>query len=135
MHSRSGSRLFLLEMIFVLFFFAITGTVCIQLFVRARQIRQETADLNRAVILTESAADAFRSTDGRAAAVGACFPGSFWTEGGAEEILTIPDGDCCLTAVITQASGTSLRKASLVYSRGSSRIYELAVESDKGGSS
>ncbi|MCI8549255.1 MAG: hypothetical protein HFI68_01465 [Lachnospiraceae bacterium] len=58
------SSLFLLELILVIFFFSLASAVCIQLFVKAHLTEKETKELNRAVPLAESGAEAFHSVSG-----------------------------------------------------------------------
>ena len=64
LHRRHRSSLFLLELILVIFFFSLASAVCIQLFVKAHVIGQDTEDLNHAIPLAESAAEAFHSVEG-----------------------------------------------------------------------
>ena len=45
---KSSSGLFLMELIIVIFFFALTSAVCIQIFVRAHFAMEESRDLNYA---------------------------------------------------------------------------------------
>ena len=49
--NRKGSKsaLFLMELILAILFFAAASAVCVQLFVKAHLMSQDTVDLNRAV--------------------------------------------------------------------------------------
>ena len=61
---RSASSLFLIELIVAIGFFAVASAVCLQLFVRARLVSIESADLSRATLAAQSAAEAYRGCDG-----------------------------------------------------------------------
>lgn len=63
-HKRSGSSLFLMEMIISIFIFIICGAICIKLFVNAHMINENTKALNHAVVQTESAAELYRNYNG-----------------------------------------------------------------------
>lgn len=59
-HKTSKSGLFLLELMIIILFFAITSAVCVQLFVTAHLTDQHSSDLNRAVLEVQSAAECFK---------------------------------------------------------------------------
>jgi len=61
MKTDHSGRSFLLEMIFVVFFFSICAAICIQVFVKADTISKNASDLNHAVVKTESIADTIRN--------------------------------------------------------------------------
>ncbi len=61
---RSSSSLFLVELIVAIGFFAVASAVCLQLFVRARLLSIEGSELSHATLAAQSAAEAFRTTDG-----------------------------------------------------------------------
>ena len=61
---RSASSLFLIELIIAIGFFAVASAVCLQLFVRARLVSIQSADLSRATLAAQSAAEAFRGCGG-----------------------------------------------------------------------
>ncbi len=56
---RSGSMLFLTELLVSLLILAVTAAVCVGLFSSARAMRQKSAALTKAVALAENAAEAF----------------------------------------------------------------------------
>lgn len=56
---KSKSALFLMELIIVIFFFAMTGAVCLQLFVKAHLIDVRTRNLNSAIRLAENTGELF----------------------------------------------------------------------------
>ncbi len=56
---KSSSGLFLMELIIVIFFFALTSAVCIQIFVRAHFAMEEARDLNYANSQVTNAGELF----------------------------------------------------------------------------
>lgn len=56
---KSRSALFLMELIIVIFFFAMTSAVCLQLFVKAHMIDVNTRNLNAAIRLAENTGELF----------------------------------------------------------------------------
>ena len=49
-NSRSRSSLFLMELILVILFFAVAGSICVQIFVKAHLLSQSSSDLNLSLI-------------------------------------------------------------------------------------
>lgn len=60
-NSRTGSRLFFLEFLIVIFFFLIISTICLKLFASARMLTQNAAALSRAQQISSSIAELFES--------------------------------------------------------------------------
>lgn len=56
---KSKSALFLMELIIVILFFALTSAVCMQVFVKAHQLAGDTQDLNRAILFANNASEVF----------------------------------------------------------------------------
>lgn len=56
---RSGSSLFLLELIIAMLFFSLSCTVCVRLFVKASALSSETVSLNKSVLLAQEKAEEF----------------------------------------------------------------------------
>lgn len=61
-NSRTGSRLFFLEFLIVIFFFLIISTICLKLFVSAKLMTQNAAALSRAQQISSSIAELFESS-------------------------------------------------------------------------
>lgn len=59
-HRTSKSGLFLLELMIIILFFAVTSAVCVQLFVTAHLTDLHSSDLNHAVLEVQSAAECFK---------------------------------------------------------------------------
>ena len=56
---KSKSALFLMELIIVIFFFALTSAVCLQVFVKAHLVANDTKGLNYAVLWADNACECF----------------------------------------------------------------------------
>lgn len=68
------SNLFLMEMILAILFFALAGAVCMQLFVKARVLSENTSARNQSLVLAKSAASAFEAGDGNLATLKEDYP-------------------------------------------------------------
>ena len=55
----SKISLFLMELIVVIFFFSLTAAVCLQVFVKAHVIGENTTNLNNAVLYAENTGELF----------------------------------------------------------------------------
>ncbi len=60
----SKSGLFLMELIFVILFFALSGAICLQMFAYASQTATHAEELTQATLVARSAAECFQATDG-----------------------------------------------------------------------
>lgn len=58
------SNLFLLELILAIFFFALAGAVCLQLFVQARTLSQQTHARNQALVCAKNISALFEAGEG-----------------------------------------------------------------------
>ncbi|NMC57060.1 MAG: hypothetical protein GYA50_07570 [Eubacteriaceae bacterium] len=57
------SSLFLMELIIVLFFFALCSAVCVNIFAKAKLINEQSYELNKSVIAAQNAAQCFKAAD------------------------------------------------------------------------
>lgn len=62
--SSKSESLFLIEMIVVVFFFAVCAAVCARLFVQSHRMKNESLTLTRAVMDAQNAAELFYATGG-----------------------------------------------------------------------
>jgi len=62
--NKSKSGLFLMELIIAIAFFAVASAICIQLFASAHRISERSVNMNMAVNHAQSAAEAFKATNG-----------------------------------------------------------------------
>ena len=60
--SGSGSGLFLMEMIVVVFFFILCASTCILVFVRSNHMSQLAKNINQSVLQSESIAECWKSS-------------------------------------------------------------------------
>ncbi len=56
---KSKASLFLMELIIVIFFFALTSAICLRVFVKAHEIADTTEGMNKAVLWAENAGELF----------------------------------------------------------------------------
>ena len=94
--SKSES-LFLIEMIVVVFFFAICAVVCARLFVQSHRLKKDSETLTAAVMEAQNAAELFYATKGDLEAVYEILPGN-------AVLVTAQDGDF-LDGIITVYDG------------------------------
>lgn len=78
---KSKSALFLMELIIVILFFALTSAVCMQVFVKAHTIGKNTEGANYAVLWADNAAECFFAYDGDEKAVKDCLEASYALKG------------------------------------------------------
>lgn len=71
-HSRSS--LFLMELMIAILFFALAGTICIQLFVKSHLISKESVNQNHAVTHAQNLAEGYLGLDGDITALSGLFP-------------------------------------------------------------
>ena len=66
MYKRKASRstLFFIELLIVILLFALCAAVCLNLFVAADRMSNDSDDLNHAVLLTKTAAGCYKAADG-----------------------------------------------------------------------
>lgn len=134
--TRSG--LFLLEMIIMLLFFAVTCAVSVRLFATTSRMSRESTDLTAAVTKTESAAEAFQSADGSLAAVGKMLGGS--ETGGSlviyydKALLPVSEQEAEYSLTIRPKNGGEhLASAAISFARGQDTIYTLDTSVYVGG--
>ena len=79
-NSRSGSRLFLIEFLIVLFFFLIVSSVCVRLYVSAFGITREAEALSQAQAVAASIAGLAQQEDGSLSTIAASADDSYIEE-------------------------------------------------------
>lgn len=72
---KSKTSLVLMELMISILFFSLASAVCIQLFVKAHQIGQQTKELNFAMKEAQCFAEIMRGTDGSLESIMAVYPG------------------------------------------------------------
>lgn len=84
----SKSSLFLMELIIAILFFSLSGTVCIQLFAKAKIISRSTVEQNNAVTQAQNLAESWIALDGDLTKMQPLFQDSVLAAG--EDLLYIP---------------------------------------------
>lgn len=99
----SKSGIFLMELILSILFFSIAAAVCVKLFVTAHRLSDQSVNLNHAVAMAESIAEAFYGCNGNAGELETLFPDAGMDE---QTMLTINNTDQGLGAFVKiNASG------------------------------
>ena len=62
MHSKTS--LFLMELIISILFFSVSGAICIELFVKAHALSEESVELNNSVLWTQNISEVFHGSEG-----------------------------------------------------------------------
>ncbi len=99
----SKSGIFLMELILSILFFSIAAAVCVKLFVTAHRLSDQSVNLNHAVSMAESIAEAFYGCNGNVGELETLFPDAGMDE---QTMLTINNTDQGLGAFVKiNASG------------------------------
>ena len=99
----SKSGIFLMELILSILFFSIAAAVCVKLFVTAHRLSDQSVNLNHAVAMAESIAEAFYGCNGNVGELETLFPDAGMDE---QTMLTIYNTDQGLGAFVKiNASG------------------------------
>ena len=102
----SKSGIFLMELILSILFFSIAAAVCVKLFVTAHRLSDQSVNLNHAVSMAESIAEAFYGCNGNAGELEALFPDAGMNQTDEQTMLTINNADQDLGAFVKiNASG------------------------------
>ena len=62
LHSKTS--LFLMELIISILFFSVSGAICVELFVNAHSLSEESVDLNNSVLWTQNISEVFHGSEG-----------------------------------------------------------------------
>lgn len=102
----SKSGIFLMELILSILFFSIAAAVCVKLFVTSHQLSDQSVNLNHAVAMAESIAEAFYGCNGNAGELEALFPDARMDQTDEQTMLTLNNTDQGLGAFVKiNASG------------------------------
>lgn len=102
----SKSGIFLMELILSILFFSIAAAVCVKLFVTAHRLSDQSVNLNHAVAMAESIAEAFYGCNGNAGELENLFPDAGMNQTDEQTMLTINNADQDLGAFVKiNASG------------------------------
>ena len=102
----SKSGIFLMELILSILFFSIAAAVCVKLFVTSHQLSDQSVNLNHAVAMAESIAEAFYGCNGNAGELESLFPDARMDQIDEQTIFTINNAEEGLCAFVNiNASG------------------------------
>ena len=76
MRERSKTSLFLMELVLMILFFAVSAAVCMRVFAAAQLRSDRSSDLSNASLQAQSAAECWKRTEGDAAATAALLGGT-----------------------------------------------------------
>ncbi len=125
----SKTKLFLIELIVVIFFFAVSSVVCVNLFARARLMSISSSETTNAMLRAQSAAEMIRGTRGdpRSASMfgsAAAADGSYtvyydrsWTQ--------VQDQGQCAYQMNVTFTGERLVKASITVQKGGAELFRI----------
>lgn len=89
-----------MELILSILFFSIAAAVCVKLFVTAHRLSDQSVNLNHAVAMAESVAEAFYGCDGNAGELETLFPDARMDQTDKQTMLTINNVDQGLGAFV-----------------------------------
>ena len=125
---KSKSTLTVMELLIMLLVFALAAALCLQAFAGAHSISSGAADLDRAILEAQNAAETLKGCAGnyeKAAALhGGCWEGTCWTveyEGGTLRAVPAESGIPLLGQAIitaTDAEGTTLCTLTVGWQKG-----------------
>lgn len=87
--SRTGSRLFFIEFLIVLFFFLIISTVCLRLFAAAHKTSQEADALSFAQTYAASLAELVEAGNGTPDSILDCYPPAIHVSSDSSELIML----------------------------------------------
>lgn len=96
----SKSGIFLMELILSILFFSIAAAVCVKLFVTAHRLSGQSVNLNHAVAMAESIAEAFYGCNGNVRELETLFPDAGMDQMDEQTMLTINNTDQGLGAFV-----------------------------------
>lgn len=134
----SGSTLFLMELVVVLFFFSVFAAIFVTVFGSAQQMAQDSRNLSSAVLVARSGASCYKASDGQLSQVADLLDGTLqdgdvqvyydkdWQPAQSPE----PDGFC-----LHVTAGNIAGEADIVVQtqNDDSEIYRLQVKCTPGG--
>lgn len=130
--NRSKSSLFLMEMIVVILFFAITSAICIGLFTKAHQTAQDSVELTHAVLLSETAAETFKAAAGQLPPTAAALGGKIESDNvciiGYDRDWQVTDQQPSYTMTITVSAAEGIATAEILTQKKGAEIYQLTTK-------
>lgn len=123
-----------MEMMIAILFFSVTSAVCIQIFVKAHLIQEDTIALNHGVALVESAAEIFRDTGTDKTKLYSYYPEAQWendtmTIGYDEEWQACAPKNAAslLTMILMEDGSGKMKEADISLTQNDKVIYRQSV--------
>lgn len=122
--SNSRTGLFLIELVIIIMFFAISATVCMKLFAFAYTMTEYSSDISHAATAAQNTAECFKAAEGdmvkTAELLGAVFENN--------KLLYNPDDDIKLTLITdTNKSDVSVNGIISVADKNNKIIFEMEI--------
>lgn len=128
--SGSGSGLFLMEMIVVVFFFIICASFCIMIFVKANNMSRMAKDTNQSVLFAESIAEVWKAKgdEGLTEVLKALDEGNGYYRVFRDENWEQADQEhAAYAARVHLTEADSIEDAEITVEKGGTEIYQLQV--------
>ncbi len=135
MHTQQTSRkssLFLMELIIVLFFFALCSAVCVNMFAKANIINRQSYELNKSIIAAQNAAQCFKAANSNTGKLADLLGGA--ADANAVKIgydknwqTTQTENAVYILNINIKKSNGNLNKADITVSKADKVIYSLEV--------
>lgn len=127
--SSSRSGLFLIELIIVILFFALSAAVCMKLFVFAYTMTEYSSEISHAAAAAQNTAECFKAAEGdivkTAELLGAAFDNNI--------LLYNPDDDITLTLIAdTEKNDLSVNGIISVADKNNKIIFEMEITALRG---
>ncbi|HIQ99910.1 MAG TPA: hypothetical protein IAB23_09615 [Candidatus Scybalocola faecavium] len=135
-YQKSRSTLFLMELMIAIFFFAVTGAVCVRVFSSAHLLDRQTTALNHAVAQAESMAEVFKASDGHMSVIRELYPDIVLFDENTGEIyydrtwktVSAPDAYRLTLTLLPEESGCAKACIRIFTEGQADPIYELEVK-------
>ena len=127
---QSKSKLFLIELIIIILFFAIASAVCMNIFAQGKVYSEKSTELTMAATLCQQAAETFKGTDGDEAAMAALLDASWdgeimYIDYGSEFRQTTGEKQALYRMEVTFEEEEGIKSAEITLSKAQEQIYSL----------
>lgn len=123
---RSKTGLFMMEMIIVILFFAVSAAVCVKIFAASDKMEQKSVDINQAVLIGESAAESYKAAGGDLAKAAELVGGKV---SGTTVTAALPKDGGSSPYFSLEIKQTGANKASITVSAGGAELFRAEAAS------
>lgn len=134
-HRTSKSGLFLLELMIIILFFAMTSAVCVRLFAAAHQTSAASSALNHSVLAAQTAAECVKEAGGDATRLGTLLGAQPQADGSFEVFYDMDwqpavtaQEKACTLRIRQQTGADQLLTATVVVEKNGQSVYEITVK-------